>query len=130
VQKATVFIGSSSEQLPVARLLRQRLASDAEVAVWDEGIFNLGNPTLTDLLTAVETYDFAIFVFAADDLATIREKQEHMVRDNVVFELGLFMGRLGRARTFWVVPKGPTPVHIPSDLSGINTAQLDISILT
>lgn len=125
MRKPSLFIGSSSEQLPLARLLRQRLVSDAEVSVWDEGIFNTGNSTLIDLLAAIQSYDFAVFVFAADDLKTIREKQEYAVRDNVIFELGLFMGHLGKERTAWVVPKGSTAVHIPSDLFGINSPQFD-----
>jgi predicted nucleotide-binding protein with TIR-like domain len=36
-------------------------------------------------------------------------------RDNIVFELGLFMGRLGRERTFIVRPASG-PLKIPSDL--------------
>jgi hypothetical protein len=39
-----------------------------------------------------------------------------------VFELGLFMGRLGKQRCFWVVARGDRAPHIPTDLIGINTA--------
>jgi hypothetical protein len=45
-------------------------------------------------------------------------------RDNIVFELGLFMGRLGRERTFIVRP-GSGPLKIPSDLAGISVAAFD-----
>ena len=45
-------------------------------------------------------------------------------RDNVLFELGLFMGRLGRSRTFVIRPRGES-IKIPSDLAGLTTAIYD-----
>ncbi len=43
-----------------------------------------------------------------------------MPRDNVIFELGLFMGTLGRSRTFLLQQAGQ--LKIPSDLAGVTTA--------
>ena len=45
-------------------------------------------------------------------------------RDNVVFELGLFMGALSRSRTFVCVPAGEA-LKIPSDLKGMTNIQYD-----
>ena len=123
--KPTIFIGSSSEQLRTAREVKALLRPELEADVWDEGVFGLGNSYLEDLLKAVDTYDFAVFVFAPDDLATIRAKRHPSVRDNVVFELGLFMGRLGRHRAFWLLPRGKDQPKIPSDLEGISRADFD-----
>ena len=41
-------------------------------------------------------------------------------RDNVLFELGLFIGRLGRLRSILLEPAAAN-VKLPSDLSGITT---------
>lgn len=119
---------SSSERLRIARSIKQGLRRDAEAAVWDEGVFSAGNSTLDDLLRAVDTYDFGVFVFAPDDLSTIRKEVRPTVRDNVIFELGLFMGRLGKARAIWVVPTGQAAPHIPADLQGIKHLQFDVQM--
>ncbi len=123
--KPAVFIGSSSEQLLTARTIQAWLRDDADVKVWDKGVFNLGTSTLDDLLRALAEFDFAVFVFQPDDLTRIRHTEKPTVRDNVVFELGLFMGRLGKERTFWVTPRGKTSPHVPLDLLGITSAMFE-----
>ena len=73
------------------------LQSDISVDVWNQGtIFGLGTATLEALEQAVLAYDFAVFVFSPDDELQSRGKVKPVARDNVVFELGLFIGRLSR----------------------------------
>jgi len=60
----------------------------------------------------------AICLFTADDSGKAKtEVDEHdRARQNVVFEAGFFMGRLGRNRVILLAEQG---VELPSDLKGI-----------
>ena len=53
-----------------------------------------------------------------DDLTTSRGVEYSAPRDNVIFELGLFMGHLSRSRTLIAVPQGGK-VKLASDLQGL-----------
>ena len=45
------------------------------------------------LEAVVLAYDFGIFVFTPDDETFVSGEVKHVARDNVVFELGLFVGK-------------------------------------
>jgi predicted nucleotide-binding protein len=116
------FIGSSVKGLDLARAIQQELHDDIECTVWNQGIFQPGKTPIEDLIRAVNEHDFAIFVFLPEDVVTIRDRTFEAVRDNVVFELGLFIGKLGRDRNIFVMPEGEENVRIASDLAGIAPA--------
>jgi hypothetical protein len=120
-----LFIGSSAESADYAYAIQQNLDEDAEVTVWTQGIFDLTRSSLRSLLIALDKFDFGVFVFAPNDALRLRQKKYQAVRDNVIFELGLFMGRLGSERTFMVVPKGAADLRIPTDLTGITPGKFD-----
>ena len=123
--KAKLFIGSSSEGRNVAYAIQEALINDAYVTVWDQEIFNLSHNYLQDLLTVKDDSDFAIFVFTPDDIVQIRDQKKLIPRDNVVFEIGLFMGMLGADRVYFVKPQGYDDFHLLSDLSGISHGEYD-----
>ena len=62
--------------------------------------------------------DFAAFIISPDDTVISREEEQLAPRDNVLFELGLFMGVLDRRRVF-LIREHSADVKIPSDLLGI-----------
>jgi hypothetical protein len=121
-RKPRVFIGSSSEDLAVANAIQARLDHAAEPIVWDQNIFHLSQYSLESLIKELDRSDFAIFVFAPNDIVKMRGKNRQVARDNVVFELGLFIGRLGRQRSFFVIPRGQSNFHLPTDLLGLTAA--------
>jgi predicted nucleotide-binding protein len=98
--RPSVFVGSSSEGVEFARAVRAALEHDAEITLWDEGVFGLGQTFVESLTRALSRFDFAVVVLTPDDLVQSRSVEVFGPRDNVIFELGLFMGKLGRDRTF------------------------------
>jgi hypothetical protein len=121
MSKPSIFIGSSSEGLEFARAARSLLTQDAEITLWNEGFFTLGSTYIEALVNGLPRFDFALLVLTPDDLVNSRDVETLSPRDNVIFELGLFMGHLGRARTF-ILQQANAKIKIPSDLSGITTA--------
>ena len=116
--KPKVFIMSSAEALDVAKEIQSGLQRDALPVVWTNGVFWASGYPLEVLEEAVEDSDFAVAVARFEDTVHSRGSAHAAMRDNVLFELGMFIGRLGRHRTFLVHPdiKG---LVLPSDLKGI-----------
>jgi hypothetical protein len=111
--------------LPVADAIQGNLASSVEVVIWDQNVFEPSLYVLESLHRVLNEFDFGIFVFSADDALILRGEEHTSVRDNVVFELGLFISRLGKERTFIVAPGGASDLRIPSDLLGITRLSYD-----
>jgi len=123
-----LFIASSAEGLHVAEAVNIKLEHDFRVKQWDNA-FNLSSMTLQSLLARAEETDFAVFVFHPDDKATIRGTEYSVVRDNVLFELGLFIGSLGIEKCFILVPKSiENDFRLPTDLAGLTVTAYDDSL--
>lgn len=119
--KIRVFIISSAEALEIARAIQNAFDHDPfNVTVWTDGVFQASYYAIESLENALDQSDVAIAVAEPDDIIVSRKKRMRSPRDNVIFELGFFMGRLGRHRTLLVEPRGEE-VKLPTDLSGINT---------
>lgn len=116
-----MFIGSSTEGKDIAETIQVLLEREVASTVWDQGVFALSTSTLETLVESLPEYDFATLVLTADDLVEKRDHAAKAPRDNVIFELGLFMGALGRRRTFVVHSRTDSPM-LPTDLAGITTA--------
>ena len=127
-EKPTVFVGSSSPALMIAKAVREILNKDADALVWDVA-FDPGTWTLQAILDHSQKSDFGLFIMAPDDKTVIREREQYTVRDNVLFEIGVFMGALGPKRTFILWPsKYSGELRLPSDLLGLTTVGYDIDV--
>lgn len=114
-----LFLGSSVEGLNVAKHIQLGLKhAKVNVQVWTDGVFGPGGVSIDSLMKQVGSSDFAAFVFGPDDQIASRGDMYFAPRDNVIFELGLFMGPLTRDRTF-IVKEQNSDLKIPTDLLGI-----------
>jgi CAP12/Pycsar effector protein, TIR domain len=116
-----VFIGSSSEGLEIAQAVQANIDRSCESQIWSQGLFGLSEGNLETLVDSINGFDFAILVLTPDDLTTSRKTTQQSPRDNILFELGLFIGGMGRNRVFMVVDRS-TEIKLPSDLAGITPA--------
>jgi hypothetical protein len=113
-----MFVGSSSEAGKLVGGLSVNLeGANVEVLDWATSAWSLSRSTLDGLEAKLEGADFAAFILSADDVAIIRGEKTKVARDNVLFELGLSFGMIGRDRTFIIAPK--ESMHKASDLAGI-----------
>lgn len=123
-RRVRIFIGSSKEGLRFAEGIQANLHHDYECTIWNQGVFDLSSSTIETLERQLSLQDFAVLVVTPDDTIESRGSTSASPRDNVIFEFGLFMGALGRNRTFIVRPRRAS-IKMPSDLLGITTAEYD-----
>ncbi len=124
-----VFIGSSTEALSeathISRTLERR---EVTCKLWTQGVFQLTRTAIEDLVLASGECDFATLFLTPDDMTASRGRKSSSPRDNVVFELGLFMGAIGRERTYIVTPRG-VDIKLPTDLLGVTRATYELGHL-
>lgn len=86
---------------------------------WD--IFRAGDLTLDRLIRICREVDGAVFIYKGTDKVWMRNTERDAARDNVIFELGMFVQQLGPSRC--VVVKD-SATHLPSDLDGLTYISL------
>ncbi|UKS30388.1 nucleotide-binding protein [Paenibacillus sp. HWE-109] len=117
-QRAKLFIGSSAESIEVAEALQSNLHFTFDVTIWSQLLFPPSHTTLAPLIKQAKASDFAVFVFQPNDLTLLRDSLVSSVRDNVILELGLFIGQIGLERTYFLIPE-KEELHIATDLIGL-----------
>jgi hypothetical protein len=114
-----IFIGSSTPNLNVARAMADCLEGrNFRPLVWDEGLLRQNESVFDGLLRLSKEVEYGVFIWGASDVTISGGQSIPAARDNVVFETGLFLGALGKEKTFMVVDRS-MPIKIPSDFAGI-----------
>lgn len=125
LSKVFIVHGHNNEvKLSVARTIEQ-LGLNAIILHEQE---DYGRTIIEKFESNAEDVGFAVVLLTADDLGISKKEIERSdktqntasynprARQNVVFEMGYFIGKLDRAHTFLLVEEG---VETPSDLGGI-----------
>ena len=119
---------SSGKNLEAAKALAASLDAHFPTTAYNS-FFDRNNTTiLNEFLKKLLLIDVAVLILGADDLLKeeIDGQNVYAPRDNVIFELGAVMARLGMKRVFVVMPKDPLvkklsylnsilPLNIPDD---------------
>ena len=125
--RPVLFVGCSTEALPIGRGIQSALDhTPIIVRVWTDDTFKASQFPVESLEQELSKVDFAALVLSPDDTVVSRDTTRLAPRDNLIFELGLFMGALGHSRTFLLHPRGPD-IKIPSDLAGFTPLKYDSS---
>src|SRR5690349_2440374 len=114
-----IFVGSSTLGLKVAQAIQVNLEQFAEVIIWDQEVFGASSYTLEVVERMSKSADFGVFVMTPDDLRKKSGKVTPVPRDNVILEYGVFLGALGRMRSFLIVPSDVEDLVLPTDLAGL-----------
>jgi predicted nucleotide-binding protein len=107
-EKVRVLILAAPSAGIHAHELKRALPS-LDIHLWEEGAFGTGNYPIENLERVLDRCDIAVAISEAGN-----------ERDSIILELGFFMGRLGRHRTFLIEPHGQE-IDLPREMGGINT---------
>lgn len=130
IKSMEIFLGSSSESKNFMEVIALRLQElDQDTLMWSDtgkGIFAPGTTTIDALIEITKRVQAAVFIFSADDKVwndSSSLEENNVVRDNVLFEYGLFAGALGKENVCFVCKGKP---KLASDLKGITYIDGDL----
>ena len=121
----SIFIASTTEGIDIARKIQLNFEFDKfDTIIWDQFVDQPSKIVIESIEGASKKFNYAIIVCTQDDIKFIRVSKKLSVRDNIIFELGLFIGTIGRDHVFIVKPR--IEFDLPSDLLGVIPVSYDI----
>lgn len=121
-----VFLGYANEAKWCAEAVLHGLSyeSDLQVDSWNTEPWKSMSLNAAVLEDKLSKFDYATFLLMGDDRLRRRQKEGFCPRDNVIFEAGLFIGRLGLDRVFLLAERR-ADLLLPSDWNGLNPIPFD-----
>lgn len=93
--------------------------------LWENGTFRINSNTLDSLMKSTLSCDFGLMIGTKDDEVRVGSEIKLQASENVIFELGLFMGRVGLTHSAFLVEK---ELKLMSDVDGITVQFFDKSV--
>ena len=131
--KIRIFIGSSSEARNIVNKLSVILGREGfSVKIWNHETFHSNDNYFESIKREMILADYSIFVVNPDDEIVKRGERIYATRDNVLLEIGMFIGFMSIKKVFCLriidnrngVAK---EVILPSDLSGNEYLKVTLS---
>jgi hypothetical protein len=120
LNKPRIFLAYCSGQEAVALLIKAGLQDHFDLVLWQEAPFH-GCVLLDVLINEIKSCEYGVALLSCDDHVHKNKTTSYWVpRDNVVIEVGMFLGFFGQERTAIVSVsniQGENP-KFPTDLQG------------
>ena len=114
--KPNVVVFSSSASYVIAQGIHEQLKDLFTVHLWKGEFFGENKTTpIWTFFKKLFYYDYAILVLSDDNIVVDKKAsgtEQWIPKDNVIFELGATMARLGPQKTIMLLPDQPD-IHIP-----------------
>ena len=127
--KPHAIIFSSGKSHPIAEAVKENLEMRGFTAdTWKENFFDSNNTApLNTFLKKLLCFDFAVLVLGDDDIRfdAASGTGVPIPRDNVIFELGAAMARMGTQKTFLITPS-ERRVVLPTYFKGLDPLTYEI----
>jgi hypothetical protein len=128
----TIFIASASEDTTITMMIAEAIR-DAQISTslcfvlepkpWFKEEFTLNHANLHSLVKFPKKYDYACFLFTPRDTIISKDMTSLRVRDNVVFEFGLFVSQKDGINKSFIIHPDDNNLKLASDIAGIVTVK-------
>ena len=122
-----LFVSSLPEGVSIARNIQNTLAHDGIiVTISSDNILEAPSNAVDSFLDEAGQSDFCALVLNNDDQVINRGSVQSIVRDNIFFEIGLFMGTVGQDRIFLIMPR-QLNINIPIELLDLKVFEYQVN---
>ena len=123
--KARLIIVSSVENRSIANAVQDDVRGHAEIESLTLDFLRLSSSSISSLTLVLEGIDIGVIILGPDDLASLRHEEFQVARDRVMYQVGLFAGKLGRDRCFVLAPGSADDDNRSINIPGLNICYID-----